>query len=682
MSKKNPKNVDSSKSNPNIKLGIGKTLMVILLPVISIGMVAIIVGLNLQAAKCLTEISKIDLQAETEKNAITLGSPFEKLVSTYDDYAYTLENIPFNSTEEIMKYLKPSTENQPIKNTGIYLGFPDGRAVFADGTVVPSDIDVTTRSWYQKAMADKDKNFIVSEVYKDSLSDELCVTYSRRVDLHNGSTVVLGVDIFLNDLKDEVSGLTPMKTGSSIVLSKDQLIVFTDSELNGSLISDIKDSYIKTLYDFAWSDSDEVNEINNGTGHSIYTAKYEVPGTGWMILSTVSEKYILAKVIKFRNIAIAFMLIILSIITIVLIFTVQNIIAKPIKLLSNSIIHVSEGDFTVNMPKAANNEIGLISSAMKNYVDRMKNIIKNIQIQTNQLTNDSHSSKDSSIYMASQGNNQSISMSEIQKAIDGISKDVLELAQNASNLAQSMDELTEKGQRTNKIMLTLVEQADSGQHDMSAVEEKMVHINESMTEMNEVVNIVSESADKINEILSMIDSIAEQTNLLSLNASIEAARAGEAGKGFAVVAGEIGNLASNSQNAAKEITAIVSKINAEITKLSEQSQINMAAISESSSTVKSAGDNFHKIFDDLDTAANTMNDMIGMMSRVNNIASSVAAISEEQSASTEEVMATVTTLTQSAEDIATTTKNVEKLAISLSDSAVRINDSLSTFKIE
>ena len=123
-------------------------------------MVAIIVGLNLQAAKCLTEISKIDLQAETEKNAITLGSPFEKLVSTYDDYAYTLENIPFNSTEEIMKYLKPSTENQPIKNTGIYLGFPDGRAVFADGTVVPSDIDVTTRSWYQKAMADKDKNFI------------------------------------------------------------------------------------------------------------------------------------------------------------------------------------------------------------------------------------------------------------------------------------------------------------------------------------------------------------------------------------------------------------------------------------------------------------------------------------------------------------------------------------------
>ena len=84
MSKKNPKNVDSSKSNPNIKLSIGKTLMVILLPVISIGMVAIIVGLNLQAAKCLTEISKIDLQAETEKNAITLGSPVEKLVSTYD----------------------------------------------------------------------------------------------------------------------------------------------------------------------------------------------------------------------------------------------------------------------------------------------------------------------------------------------------------------------------------------------------------------------------------------------------------------------------------------------------------------------------------------------------------------------------------------------------------------------
>ncbi|MCK4797778.1 MAG: hypothetical protein KAT05_10365, partial [Spirochaetes bacterium] len=61
-------------------------------------------------------------------------------------------------------------------------------------------------------------------------------------------------------------------------------------------------------------------------------------------------------------------------------------------------------------------------------------------------------------------------------------------------------------------------------------------------------------------ITNLINKISEKTRLLSLNAAIEASSAGEAGKGFGVVATEIRKLASQSNEAANQITELI-KIN-------------------------------------------------------------------------------------------------------------------------
>lgn len=106
-------------------------------------------------------------------------------------------------------------------------------------------------------------------------------------------------------------------------------------------------------------------------------------------------------------------------------------------------------------------------------------------------------------------------------------------------------------------------------------------------EIDEFGTTTRSQINDIDGITNAIKSIAAQSNLLALNASIEAARAGEAGRGFSVVAKEMGNLASQSKEAAEKIAVMLQNIklsiestNNRITKASATSENQAAATEE------------------------------------------------------------------------------------------------------
>ncbi|WP_435787882.1 heme NO-binding domain-containing protein [Clostridium sp.] len=155
-------------------------------------------------------------------------------------------------------------------------------------------------------------------------------------------------------------------------------------------------------------------------------------------------------------------------------------------------------------------------------------------------------------------------------------------------------------------------------------------------------------AHDITSIVSIVSQISEQTNLLALNASIEAARAGEQGRGFAVVADEVRKLAEQSKGAVEEINSnlieFVKDINTLVDKIGDQYNIlqnetkgleDVRDISyEATMSVRIVSTSMINTINDLDREAESI-------SNIYETIESLAAIAEENSASSEEVSASV-----------------------------------------
>ena len=96
-----------------------------------------------------------------------------------------------------------------------------------------------------------------------------------------------------------------------------------------------------------------------------------------------------------------------------------------------------------------------------------------------------------------------------------------------------------------------------GADNMENLEKQVEQLEQAGGHALQRLNELDEYTKQMQSITELINSVADQTGLLSLNASIEAARAGEAGRGFAVVASEISTLASQTQEATKDVSEAV-----------------------------------------------------------------------------------------------------------------------------
>ncbi len=286
-------------------------------------------------------------------------------------------------------------------------------------------------------------------------------------------------------------------------------------------LEDAANNYIASMEEFltAWKTREDLNAKRTEAGEMVLAQAQEVSLAGIDNTSNIANEAVTALGVSSTVMVIG--LLIAMIIGILLAYVITRSMTSGLKRGVKFATQVSEGDLTANLEEVylhRKDEIGMLSRAMTNMVNKLRDIVENI-------LNGSEGIAGASGEMASTSQELSQGASEQAASVEQVSSSMEEMV---SNIQQN----TDNAQQTEKIAMNAVQ-----------------GIREGSSATNTAVEAMKNIADKI----KIINDIAFQTNILALNAAVEAARAGEHGKGFAVVAAEVRKLAERSKIAADEI---------------------------------------------------------------------------------------------------------------------------------
>ena len=567
-------------------------------------------------------------------------------------------------------------ENFP---TGVYIGDEKGNYIDMSGWEPGADFVVTERDWYLEGL--EHTEFAYGAPYLDADTGEYIVSATTSLENQQGIKTVAAADVYLNRVSERVSEIKVMDKGSSFLVDSQsrEILAHQERKLIGSKITDNGNAFLDKVSEKIDSGNTKA-ELVSVENVNYYVVTEPVDNTSWVLVSAIQEKDILSDLYVLQEKMILILILAVFVISLIMVRIVHTIIL-PIKGLTENIGRITEGDFTVEIAPKGQDEISKMGNSMQNFIEAMRRTIGEIFNISSYLNEQAEQSSETSETLYHSAAAQSDSMQELKDTVEELAKSVSEVAENATSLAIVVSETGENGANAKQKMEETVRISKKGRDDMEQVKEAMGTIQDSIGQLEESVGKVGGSTEEIKKFVEIIGDIASQTNLLSLNAAIEAARAGEAGKGFAVVAEEIRSLAETSADSVNQISDITFEINKLVEDAVEKTKVSTGNINDSSQLILTASDTFQQIYETVGATNGIVQQMIEEVEKVDEVAASVAAITEEQSACAEEILATSESLAQEAVKVTSNSGDVANSAQNVAVNAEKLAEEMRRFKV-
>ena len=329
-------------------------------------------------------------------------------------------------------------------------------------------------------------------------------------------------------------------------------------------------------------------------------------------------------------------------------------IMKPLTQLIPVANRLAEGDLSIRIETPGNDEIGQLLSAMKNMVEKWRDVVANVKQASDNVASAGQELNMDAGQMSTLSAEQEKRSSQVATAAEEMSQTIMDIAQNVNNIAGAAKET------------------------LSVAKDGEGIVNKSVTEVGEIAKTVDTSSEfvrslgdrskHIGEIIDVIGDIADQTNLLALNAAIEAARAGEQGRGFAVVADEVRKLAERTANATSEISIMIKTIQEEVFKAVDSMENASSKVNTGVELSAQAG--------------GALKNIVAKADELQLMVQQIASATEEMSTTSEEITKDIGQIASVSRETAESSSHTTQAAAELSRLSINLQKTVSEFRLE